>query len=334
VKKHLRQSQAFTTIEVLVASAILAVILVIALVMSSGVARLTTSTAARISTFQESRTAFDMMTRTLNQALLQTYWDYDNPGVPKRYIRASELHLAAGRGADLTGWADAAGSAIFFQAPMGYSLKPNLKSVSDLLNGVGFYVRYSPSRDLPSYLQTTASSTETWRLWMYLQPTEELKVYSIYNGLPQEKSDLSWFRDDIADKPEYSHILANHVVLLLIRCEYPGADGQWNAQYAYDSRPVLEADKPPPVEMNQTPPIVHLTLVVIDEATATKLSDYKQGRYDLLEDEPDLFREAGNYKDDIAKFEAHLQKGPIGGIPIRYRIFESTVNVSSSKWSQ
>lgn len=322
--QKMRLLAAFTLLELLAAFSVLALLLVLVFSLISQVTKVTTTST---SSFQDARTAFETMTRLLSQAVLNTYWDYDNSNNPVNYIRASELHYVMGDAATLTGLTNTLGNAVFFQAPLGKSKAAGFRDTPALLNSVGFYVRYSASPDLPSYLQN--QPTEAYRLWMYLQPSEEFKVYDIFNGNPQKDSDLSWFRDDITDAAR-NHVLANNVILLLIRCSYEDADGKMKQSYAYDSRPPSGSGSSQPVEKHQIPPTLHVTLVAIDDVTAIRLRGL--GSYNPIGDIP--FTDAAEYKKDIGALQSYLNSRPLNGIPINYRIFESTINVSSSKWSK
>lgn len=325
LKTHRR---GFSILELLVAMTVLVLMLVLLLPVVSNVTRVTTSNPP---TFQEARTAFETMTRLLGQALLNTYWDYDDPRNPQRYVRASELHFVGGPAPTLTGFPGTAGSAVFFQAPLSQGADRELKSQPGLLNSVGFYTRFSESEHLPSYLQSEKSATAAWRLWMYLQPAEDFAVYSLYNGSPQAASNLSWFRSDL-NTAARNHVLANNVILLLIRASYKNSAGQQVMSYAYDSRP-MPSGTAQPVEMHQIPPLLHASLVVIDQRTADRLLLASNGQsYNLIPG--DLFSDASEYTADMTRLQDHLNSRPIGDVPIHYRIFEAAIPMSSAKWSQ
>ena len=325
------RDSAFTLIETLTACAVFMVILMLMLVMTSHVSKITTKGTSSISAFQEARTAFETVQRTLSQAVLNSYWDYDSPTAPRNYLRASELHFVTGKADEVTALSNTLGSAIFCQAPLATS--NTQKAQNDLLNAVGFYVRFSESPDVPGFMNAQAADTRAWRLWMYLEPTEELKVYSTYNGKPQAASDLTWFQDHLST-PENNHVLANNVILMLIRAGYSDANGDWRESYVYDSRGESETNTHPQApEVHQIPPMLHITLLTLDARTAGQLLAQSGGApYHLIPS--NLFSEAGDYRKDIETLTDHLNGRPLGGIPLQYRIFETTVNVTSSKWSR
>lgn len=325
----------FTLLELLTAGSVFLLILALTLVMISNLTRLTTESTSSLAAFQEARTAFETMNRLLSQAVLNTYLDYDNPATPQHYLRASELHFTLGPAADLTGLTATAGSAIFCQAPLGLASAPALKSQPDLLNALGFYIRFSPSEDLPDFMSAKKPATAAWRLWMLIQPAEDLSIYELYNGNPQKASDYSWFRSALA-VPEYNHVLANHIILVLIRAGYPDASGNWRESYLYNTRGTSASSAfPQATEIHQLPPTLHLTLVAIDQRTADRLLAHQGGNaYDLMPGTPGLFTDAAHYREDLAALQTHLNERPIDGIPINFRVFEASVKPTSAKWSK
>lgn len=328
-----RNALGFTLIELMAAGAVFILILALTLGLVSALTRIISQSRGSISTFQEARTAFEAMNRMLSQAVLNTYWDYDDPANPTHYLRASELHFVLGPSGSLTGLSQTAGSAAFFQAPLSLTSEPILKSQSDLLNAIGFYVRYSESDDLPAFLSAKKSQSGAWRLWLFVQPTEGLTTYQAFSGSPQAASTSSWFQGALAI-PTNNHILANNIILLLIRAGYPDASGNWKESFVYNSRgSTVTSGYPQAPEIHQVPPELRITLVAIDQRTADRLNAWNnQAAYQLLP--AGLFLDAADYQEDLLTLKGHLDGRPLGGIPIGYRIFETAVNVSSSKWSR
>ena len=101
-------ARAFTLVEILVSLGVLAILLLISAEVIGTVQTTWTSTNARVSQFREARTAFDIITRNLSQATLNTYLDYDNnyltaadpaaatTTAPTRYERKSDLRFVCG----------------------------------------------------------------------------------------------------------------------------------------------------------------------------------------------------------------------------------------------
>ena len=88
------QAAGFTILEVLVATTVLMLLMVVLFGIFSGVTSAWTRSTQRIDAFQSARVAFDRVTRMLSQATLNVYWDYDNPNQPTVYRRQSELAFA------------------------------------------------------------------------------------------------------------------------------------------------------------------------------------------------------------------------------------------------
>lgn len=324
----------FTILELLAAGTVFAMILVITLVMTSHLGRVTTDTTSSVAAFQEARTAFETMNRMLSQAVLNTYWDYDDPVNPANYLRASELHFVVGPAQELTGLGETAGSAVFCQAPLGLTNSPELKFQPSLLNALGFYVRFSFSEDLPDFLAGKRPETGAWRLWMFQQPTEDLAVYERFNTTPQAPSDLTWIQGEIGNAA-WNHVLGNNVIFLLIRAGHSDESGDWRETYVYNSRGTTPTDvSPQAVQIHQLPPVLQVTLVAIDQRTADRLLAHSGGNvYNLFPENADLFSDAEKYPEDMEKLLGHLDSRPLGGIPISYRVFESAVNLTTAKWS-
>lgn len=324
----------FTLVEMLVASTALVVILLLTASMVSHVSGLSSSGMGSGATFREARSAFETMNRVLAESVLQSYWDYDTPADPEYYLRASELHFVMGRANALVTQDDVVGNAIFAQAPIGWTEEAALKPHDGLLNTVGFYVRFSELPDLPPFLNDQRPRTRAWRLWMVQEPAEEMTVYERYNGNPQGASDFTWFRPAMAE-PRYHHALADHVILLLLRAGYEGPGGDWTESYHYDSRGLTATSTfPQAPEVHQLPPVLYVTMVALETQTAERLLEQSEGAaYDLLPEDDTLFTNAANYQDDLAVLIAHLESRPIGGLPVKYRVFETTVRLTSSQWS-
>lgn len=68
----------FTLLEMLVATFVLVIILGLTLQITTSANNLFLGTRKRIDAFQEARAGFEVMTRRVSQAMLNTYWDYAN----------------------------------------------------------------------------------------------------------------------------------------------------------------------------------------------------------------------------------------------------------------
>ena len=227
-------TKAFSIVEVLVATTILLVMLVMLLSITGALSTLWKSNAGKITASQNSRAAFSTIARTLSRATLNTYNDYvDSSGAyrnaentasfdPDRFARASELHFVAGPASQLVPGADGVenpGHAIFFQAPLGETEVGDLDSLDRTLNSIGFYLQYGlpDDRVLPSWLGSLLGSTKRFRLVQIIQPTEDLEIYSSTAGSPYSLNWLDPFSAASSLTALRPRVLAEDVSLLVLR---------------------------------------------------------------------------------------------------------------------
>lgn len=138
MKMKILKSKGFSLIELMVAMGILSVLMLMLTMVLDQIQSSWRSAESRISQFREARVAFDLMTKNLSQASLNTYWDLkdeNSDGLVDGYFRTSELHFEVMPASKLgaTGTQEPVGHAVFFQAPLGFSTEyPNL---NNLFNG-------------------------------------------------------------------------------------------------------------------------------------------------------------------------------------------------------
>lgn len=230
----------FTLLELLAATAILLIVMVVLLQLVGGVGDVWKASTGKISAFQNARSAFATVSRTLSRATLNTYNDYiDAAGnyrtsanaatfSPAKFARASELHFLSGPAATLVPGANATsnpGGAVFFQAPMGDTDDPELNRLNRTLNSTGFYIQYGDpdSALVPNWLQPLFAGTKKFRLVQLVEPTEKLEIYNstAAGGYPAKPGGSNWldsFRTPQSDpnKPR-ARVLAEDVCLLVLR---------------------------------------------------------------------------------------------------------------------
>jgi uncharacterized protein (TIGR02599 family) len=97
--------------------------------------------------------------------------------------------------------------------------------------------------------------------------------------------------------------------------------------YTYDSTVTLPDPDINP--KNQLPPVVQVTLVAIDEASAAKLASgaLPPAAFDPLLDT--LFTDTSKYDTDLATLQRALNEQHIA-----YRVFTSSVSLRGAKWSR
>ena len=276
----------FTLLELLVSMTVLSLLLGMLLQTVVQTQGIWSRTRSRVEEFREARVAFEAITRRLSQATLNSVWDYNTHPVlatdpqPTKYVRYSDLHFVSGPAVRSDGGEGllqnvdgACGHAVFFQAPLGYtgnqagqSTGVTLTNLENLLNGWGYYVKYtSDLGDRPAFLKSdTLHNPErlTFSLMEFRQPAEAVPLFLEDSGAPPSpflnQSPLTssqifaWFRDGqmggVSPTPEKvdldtgSRVLARDILALIISPRLP-TDGATAAcdydiapSYYYDSR--------------------------------------------------------------------------------------------------
>ncbi len=135
---------------------------------------------------------------------MNSYWDYDSPTTPTKYIRKSELHFLVGpAGQDPLPGTTGTGQAVFFQAPSGASENPTYSGMENLLNAYGYYIQYEQEDELP--FRTSSTPKYRYRLMQAIVDTEDLQVYS-----SNEITGKDWIKD------YNSAVLAENIVYMAI----------------------------------------------------------------------------------------------------------------------
>lgn len=324
-----RAERGFTLIELLAAVAIFAIILLVIFGLTQQAGNAWRSTTSKIEAFQEARLAFDTIAEKLSQATLNPYYDYLNSAgnsrtaalaagnastfVPANYGRTSDLHFLTGKSllpAQI-------GHSMFFQTPSGFSSSTSYQQMDTLLNAVGFYVQFDKDSGRPAFLDSvpgTSSAKYRYRLYEFLQPSEQLSVYASGTG-------NGWFSTAALNAANRSQLAANVIALLILpKPATQDASAPMASDFEYDTRDSSKADN-----YNQLPPLVEVVLVAIDENSARRLESGATA--------PDLgvsalFQQADQLDADLHKLEELLASKRIN-----YRIFRTTVPLRGAKWS-
>lgn len=278
-------------------------------------------TKGNTETFAAAADTFDSMSRQLSQAMLNTYWSYDNPAQPTRYMRASELHFVLGRTSTLLGLpADSyPGSAVFFQAPLGRSLDGHTSKLTSRLNAMGFFTAFGATPMVPDLLSDLPSNYR-YRLFEWLEPTADLSVYAKSTG-------TDWFREDAGDGQASANLTVAGVNIIgfFILAEYPLADGTWQLSYTYDSR-----DASVPETLHQLPPRLRMVLAAIDDASAGRLAAANGSNPPSLAPPTGAFETPAKFEKDVQDWKDALADH----VPkITARIFSTTISIPNSRWS-
>lgn len=353
-----RALRAFTLIELLVSTVVLALLMLVCVTAVDAVRRSVTTVRGKAQQFQEARQAFDLITKTLSQATLNTYWDYyytdtgsnaapaKATASPSAYIRQSELQFQLGQSATLLGaQATAAtnpGHAVFFQAPLG--LTQNQGQLGSLLNARGFAIQFSDdaSNRPPFFAEYNIPIRHRYRLIEYRPPAERTTALA-GNSIYSHPTD--WFRQNIN---ESTRVVADNVILLVLSprvsdeaARTAGRTAQWIApKYTYNSLDVNNAT--PAIEkvtlnpdgtavqgtQHLLPPLVAVTMVALEEKSAQQWeARIGSTPVDFLEQAGAPFTDAAAYAQDLAALEAWLD-----GEKLRYETFSTTIGLRNARW--
>lgn len=332
--------RAFTLVELMVSTAIIAMIVIILVSITGATSNTWRMTNAKVEQFRETRAAFETLTTRLAQATLNTYWDYDNPAQPTRYERRSELRFISGPasnaqppllGASATG-AQRVTHATFFHAPLGFvddsqsgTTNP-YHGLENLLNVWGYYVEFGDDTDLrPSFLGNASPKIPSrfrFRMMEFMQPSEQLRTYKYTSGptplaaggKPNASSygGLEWFQEGLqtVSKP---HMLAENVVALILlpmlskqdQADFNLKSTDLAPHYLYDSSgknvDAVTKQNPNTNPTSQLPPVVQVTMVAIDEQSAVRLR--------LKDSSVDIFNVKSKFT-DATKLAADLNLDP------------------------
>ena len=318
------RSGAFTLLEMMVAMTVLVIILVMTLTLVGQVSGVWKRSSGKIDAFQGARIAFDLIVRNLSQATLNTYLGYDNDTTPRYYLRKSDLRFLCGpAGTSGLPGTGGTGSAIFFEAPLGYTATSGQYGGMDsLLNTVGYYVSFI---DGPRPLHVRSATPFRYRLMQLLVPVESNTIFT-------NATNLRWFSDFTASATP----IADNVVALLIRPQDPAAvpPDLAPAAYAYDSYDPADASPGGTTDTQrlasaQLPPVLQVTLVAIEEASALRLERGDAPPSAIVAALSGKFAAPARYADDLAALSAAFDEANI-----RYRIFSGTVPLLEAKWTK
>lgn len=325
----------FSLVEMLVALAILAMILAFIFGITQQVGTVWKNSSGKIESFQGARAAFESMTRSLGQATLNNFYDYDDPNAPTAYVRKSALHFVCGKSL-VPGQV---AHAVFFQAPLGYTQAAAAQGLGTLLNACGYYVRYGDDLSRPSFL-APATPRYRFRLMQYLQPAENLGVY-VYAPLGGANA-YKWFTADLAATPPANlYPLAENIVALVVLPALSildrtasGSAAPLAPAYEYDT---LDASKAGAASANQLPPLLQVAMVAIDEPSALRLGNGAAAPNFLQGPSGVLFTDSTRLGQDLQALGNNLDAAPGNAagnrVRLNYRVFQSEVALRNAKWS-
>ncbi len=355
----------FTLIELLVSTAIIALLLLVLVAITESARKTWVTTTARVEEFRGARTGFEVITRRLSQATLNTYWDYfDASGnarspassasfVPARYGRQSELRFISGPAATLgLPTSTCPTHAVFFQAPLGFVANTGAYArMENLLNTWGYCIQFGEdSAFRPSFIPLgTVPLRYRFRLMEMMEPSESLSLYreELNAGGNSFYTARTWYLTPFSASPRPVRVVAENILALVLLPKLAPddqragnySDGSLAPNYLYDSTGTnmsTMADK----NLNprhQLPPVIQVTMVAVDEASFSRV----QGRATTMPSAwfSGLFTAPGDTSDpakpglakDLQTFQTTLQNTKPA---LNYRVFSTNVSLKAAKWSR
>ncbi len=320
--RHRRDS--FTLVEVLVALTVFLVLLSILFAIISQVAIVMRQSTRQVEAFQAARLGYDVMTRTIGQATLNTYLDYDNSTSPSYYLRKSDLDFVLGPSGSTSGGfpgTPGTGQAVFFQAPLNYTTNvAGYSGTEALLNTTGYYVSFTTNSGIPSHVNP-GSNPYRFRLMQLLVPTENNTIFTATGD--------GWFTDPTLSG--FAMPVADNVIALIIRPQDPSQNPPTDItpDYSYDANSNAMVTPQIPTA-KQLPPVLQVTMVAIDEVSAKRLDTGSSTAPAVITSALNgKFQTVTNYAKDISNLESALTAAHIP-----YKIFSSNVPLRESKWTK
>ncbi len=308
----------FTIMELLVAMAIFGVILVLVLSVIDSASSTWRRSSQQIEAFQDGRNAFEMIIRTLSQATLNAYLDYDDPTNPTKYFRRSDLRFVSGPvGTGSLAGTPGTGQAMFFQAPVNYTRQPaRFSGLEGALNACGYFVQFgSDVAEKPGFV--TSPDRHRYRLMQMTGPTEANTIFSGGDG---------WFADHSGE----ARAISDNVIALVVRPQDPAAStSDLTSNYSYDTAAAFSGTQP--VTSNQLPPVVAVTVILIDEQSAKRLEAGTAEPSVIRNALAGKFRDPAHYQNDLQTVEDALNSAIP---PVGYRVLEMAVPIRESRWSK
>jgi uncharacterized protein (TIGR02599 family) len=258
------------------------------------------------------------------------------------------------------------GQEIYFAAPEAYAVpdadRLQIQSVQGLLNSCGYYVSYGDS----ALFQPTAITAHRYRyrLMQAMEPTESFSVFSgtstpYFVGPSGGPDSASWIQNirNTASGPLNGSLdvtpLADNVIALIVwpRLSYQDdpAGTSLSTDYTYDSQNPINVQPQQQgafwvqgATADQLPPTVEVTMVVVDEPTVVRMygavglpNPTASASPPNLEEALTVgssgvpFKNVRQYQADISSIATTL-----AAAHANYQIFDATVALRESKWSQ
>ena len=269
--------------------------------------------------------------------------------------------------------ADYPGHAIFFQAPLGVTrlvastaAQANTENMVNLLCGRGYFVEWGDDKPYrPPFLNQLNSVPPRFRLrLMEYSPTAEMnRIYADGFRLidPADRTKIKntrlWFQDaltatvrdnETSASRAFTRPIAENILALVIspRVEINTAAGgavqqpfAIAPQYEFDSTLITSPGATliggPQGTQHQLPPLLRVSMVVLDQRAAETLSGNETLRKQVLDQASSLFASAAEYDSDLegtpekpGKLKQLLMSNRLD-----YRVFATTIALKQGRWS-
>ena len=355
------EQRGFTLVELLLSTAIIGLLLLVLTSITESTRKTWITTTARNEEFRGARTGFEVITRRLSQATLNTYWDYfDASGnsrtpansanfVPARYGRQSELRFISGQASAIGLPASSCPThAVFFQAPLGFvSDTTKYSRMENLLNTWGYFIQFGDdSAYRPSFVtKQLVPYRARFRLMEMMEPSETLSLYpeELNAGGNSLYTTRSWYLNPFSVTSRPPRVVAENIVALVLLPKLTPLDqkaGNYNdgslaPGYLYDS---INSNADPNLNSkNQLPPVIQVTMVAVDETSFSRFQKTSaslpafglSGLFTTVGDTSDPTK-SGLAK-DLQTLQTTLQNSKPA---ITYRVFSTNVSIKAAKWSR
>jgi len=371
-------ARGFSLVELILAMTVLTGILLMFVGLLDQTQKTWDYSRTQISQFREARVAFDIMTKNLSQATLNPYFeqidrngkrssDFVDPAdfFPVAYDLQAELHFRVMRAQQLNAagmLSVGPGHAIFFQAPLGSTADQRYSSLTNLLNGRGYFVAYVEDAAFrPAFLNgMNVETRKRYRLMEFIPPTEENQVYAAAfeaetDGGSSPGVRSNWITVPLGASGQMGTVrpLAENIVALIVSPRQPVADASGavfranNASqlrlsdqiatqmvapnYVFDSAIPTGGGWP----KHTLPPLVQLTMVAIDDISAMRLEERYGDNYMTRFLSPNSWTAADSYHADLAALANALESEAAApdGVRVNFKVFSSTVRINGAKWT-
>jgi uncharacterized protein (TIGR02599 family) len=352
----------FTLVEMLVAIAVLAILVVLASQIITRTSSVWIYSTSKMAEGREARVAFNSLCSRLSEATVDQYYGYTYTAsappttpptyYPNNYVRRSELRFVSGPSSAInTTVTSSPTDAVFFTAPLGIVSNTTLYGhLPSLLNVCGYYVQWS-NVDLERPTILSGTGIYRFRLMQFVQPAESMSVYSQtipFSGsnpsgnypLYSFQTGTSWQNTAMNNSPSGVHPLANNVVALLLLPSQSTTDssGTLAPSFNYNSEAATApATTAALTSVNRTPPVMRVVMYTIDEKSALHLTQsatmpnlYVSTSGTTLFTNPALLypNTATGDIGDLARFEQTLTANKLS-----FRRFDAAVQLPRQPWN-